>query len=195
MPFITEEIWHALYQQKTPAKSIALTKFPVGAELSAGQRSTIEQMQVVQQLIADIRNRRAELKVETKQKVPVRIYAPSAVRQVIEANRELVHRLANVEAIEFASESMAKLPGVQTTNSYEVSVIYERTIDVAAERERLTKELKKLEAEKANAQRQLGNESFLAKAPPQVVEGIRRRLAELEELIRKTKIALEALDK
>jgi valyl-tRNA synthetase len=195
MPFITEEIWHALYQQKTPAKSIALTRFPVGADLSAGQRSAIEQMQAVQQLIADIRNRRAELKVETKQKVPVRIYAPSAVQQVIEANRELVHRLANVEAIEFASESMAKLPGVQTTNSYEVSVIYERTIDVAAERERLSKELKKLEAEKANAQRQLGNESFLAKAPPPVVEGLRRRHAELEELIPKTKAALEELGK
>src|SRR5947199_5797284 len=51
MPFITEEIWHALYQQKAPAKSIALTRFPVGTELSNTQKSALAQMQIVQDLI------------------------------------------------------------------------------------------------------------------------------------------------
>ena len=53
-------------------------------------------------------------------------------------------------------------------------MIYERKIDVAAERERLKKELEKIEKEFANNQRQLGNEQFLAKAPEKVVEGLRR---------------------
>ena len=58
-------------------------------------------------------------------------------------------------------------------------MIYERKIDVAAERERLNKELEKIEKELANNQRQLGNEQFLAKAPQKVVEGLRRRAEEL----------------
>ena len=78
-----------------------------------------------------------------------------------------------MDGIEFSRESMAKLPGIRTTSAYEVAVLYERKIDVAAERDRLSKELEKLESEYSNAKRQLGNEGFLAKAPAKVVEGLR----------------------
>jgi valyl-tRNA synthetase len=78
---------------------------------------------------------------------------------------------------------------------YGIAIVYEKDINVPAERERLAKELKKLESESASATRQLGNEGFLAKAPAQVVEGLRRRYAELEQLIPKTRAALEELDK
>jgi valyl-tRNA synthetase len=193
MPFITEEIWHALYQQRPPAKSIALTRFPSGAQDGRAQNDSIEEMQILQDLIAGIRNRRAELKIEPRQKAPVRIFARNGVRGLIESNHELIERMASVEGFEFSNESISKLPGVQTTNAYEVAVLYERKIDVAAERDRLTKELNKLETEKANAERQLGNESFLAKAPAAVVEGLRRRYAELLDLIRKIRQALDEL--
>ena len=68
-----------------------------------------------------------------------------------------------------------------------MALVYEQKIDVAAERERLNKDLAKLENERANAGRQLGNEQFLAKAPASVVEGIRRRSGELDSLIEKVK--------
>ena len=74
-----------------------------------------------------------------------------------------------------------------------VAVVFEKKIDVAAERERLNKELKKLETELANAQRQLGNENFLSKAPTNVVEGLRKRKGELEVLIPKTRSSLDEL--
>jgi valyl-tRNA synthetase len=64
---------------------------------------------------------------------------------------------------------------------------------VAAERERLQKELEKIEKEMANGQRQLANEQFLAKAPANVVEGIRRRAAELKILQEKTLAKLREL--
>src|SRR5947209_2679239 len=195
MPFITEEIWHTLYQQKAPAKSIALTRFPIGAELSNSQKSAIAEMEIVQQLIVDIRNRRAELDVKPKERTPVRIFAPQpSTRALIESNRDLFEGLANAQAIEFADASMSKLPGVQSKNAYEVAVVYEKKIDVAAERERLSKELKKLESESANNQRQLGNQAFLAKAPAPIVDGLRRRRSELEELLPKTRAALEELN-
>ena len=194
MPFITEEIWHALYQQKPPAKSIALSQFPLGTETGPAQEGTIEDMQILQDLVGGIRNRRAELKIEPKQKTPVRIYARNGIRELIENNRELVESRAAVESMEFTGESMAKVPGVQVTSAYEVAVLYEKRIDAAAERERLSKEQKKLETELANAERQLGNESFLGKAPPHVVDGLRRRHAQLQELLRKMRAALDELE-
>jgi valyl-tRNA synthetase len=82
---------------------------------------------------------------------------------------------------------------VRSAPGFDVAVIYERTIDVAVECERLTKELARFEKEVLNADRQLANEGFLAKAPVTVVEGLRRRSAELGMLIPKTRAALESL--
>ena len=72
-------------------------------------------------------------------------------------------------------------------------VVYERKIDVAFERERLTKELEKIEKETINNRKQLGNDQFLAKAPPKVVQGLRKRAEELSVLHDKTKSKLEEL--
>jgi valyl-tRNA synthetase len=83
--------------------------------------------------------------------------------------------------------SLANRPGARGTARFDVHVIYERKIDVAAESERLKKELEKIEKELANNQRQLGNEQFLAKAPAKVVEGLRRRGQELLVLQEKAK--------
>jgi hypothetical protein len=109
------------------------------------------------------------LKVDQKQRVPVQVFVSEPeVRKLIEQNQGSVERLANVEKIEFVDQSLAKLSGARHTARFDVHVIYERKIDVAAERERLTKELGQIEKEMANGQRQLGNEQFLAKAPAKV---------------------------
>jgi valyl-tRNA synthetase len=76
----------------------------------------------------------------------------------------------------------------------DVAIEYERKIDVALERERLSKELERLTKEWDNSQRQLQNESFLAKAPAKVVEGLKTRAAELPGLLEKTQSALSAVE-
>jgi valyl-tRNA synthetase len=67
-----------------------------------------------------------------------------------------------------------------------VRIIYEKKIDLAAECERLKKELEKIEKGMANGQRQLGNEGFLAKAPASVVENLRKQQTELAVLKEKS---------
>jgi valyl-tRNA synthetase len=192
MPFITEEIWHAMYAGEPPAKSIALAAYP---ELNARRLDdqAEDQMAVLQDLIEKIRNMRAEIKVEPKVKTPVKIHAAADVCTLVSENRGMVARLGSVDGIEFVESSLAQMPGARSTPQFEVALVYEQKVDVAAERERLTKELAKLENELANADRQLGNQQFLAKAPPQVVEGIRRRQGELHALIEKGKTALAKL--
>jgi valyl-tRNA synthetase len=136
---------------------------------------------------------RAEMKVEPRVKTPVKIHAAADVNKLITENRGMVERLASVDGIEFGNESLAQMPGARTTPKFEAALVYEQKVDVAAERDRLTKEMTKLQGELANADRQLGNQQFLAKAPAQVVEGIRRRQGELHTLIEKGKTALAKL--
>jgi valyl-tRNA synthetase len=193
MPFITEEIWQAIYEGNPPLKSIALAPYPQADERQFDLNAETE-MAILQDLIVNVRNLRAELKVEQKVKVPIELFAPDpTIRTMIEQNRGAVERLANVERIAFVGGSLAKHTGARSTARFDVHVIYERKIDVAAECERLKKELDKLEKEFANNQRQLSNEQFLAKAPEKVVEGLRRRAQELTLLREKMKQQLDEL--
>ncbi|MEO5936602.1 MAG: valine--tRNA ligase [Terriglobales bacterium] len=192
MPFITEEIWHAVYDGKPPLKSIALAAYPQSQAAWANPQAEAE-MAVLQALIVDVRTLRAEMKIEPKVKAPIELHASAAVRMSIEASRRFVERLANIEAITFADASLSNASSVRVAPQYEVRIVYEQKIDVAAERERFTKELKKLETELANAERNLSNEQFLAKAPATVVEGIRRRQGELLMLIEKSRATLAQL--
>ena len=182
MPFITEEIWHTMYEGTPPLASIALAAYPQAEEKQFDLTAETE-MAILQDLIVNVRNVRAELKVEPKVKVPIQVFALEAgIRAMIEQNRGAVERLANVEKITFVEGSLARQPGARSTARFDVHVVYDRKIDAAAEGERLKKELDKLEKEFANNQRQLGNEQFLAKAPEKVVEGLRRREQELISL-------------
>jgi valyl-tRNA synthetase len=194
MPFITEEIWQSMYEGKPPLKSIALAPYPQAAEKQFDLPAETE-MAILQDLIVNVRNVRAELKVEPKVKVPIEVFAHEpAIRSMIEQNRGAVERLANAEKITFVDGSLSKQAGARSTARFDVHVVYEKKIDVAAERERLTKELDKLEKEFANNQRQLGNEQFLAKAPEKIVQGLRRREQELISLVEKIKRRLDELN-
>jgi valyl-tRNA synthetase len=194
MPFITEEIWQTLYEGHPPLKSIALAGYPQADEKQIDLNAETE-MAILQDLIVNVRNVRAELKVEPKIKVPIEVFAHEpGIRAMIDQNRIAVERLANVEKITFVDGSLAKHAGARSTARFDVHVIYEKKIDAAAERERLKKELEKLEKEFANNQRQLSNEQFLAKAPANVVEGLRRRAQELAGLLEKLKRQLDELN-
>jgi valyl-tRNA synthetase len=192
MPFITEEIWHALYENHPPAKSIALSRYPQ-SQADLLDDVAEQQMSRIQDLIVAVRDMRRQLGVEEKATVPILLRVASAERAGIEQNQEIVGRLARVSGIEFV-ETMPEGTAVRSAPGFDVAVIYERTIDVAVECERLSKELARFEKEVSNADRQLSNEGFLAKAPPNVVEGLRRRAAELGVLIPKTRAALDSLN-
>ena len=182
MPFITEEIWQAMYEGKAPAKSIALMAYPQADEKQVDLAAETE-MAILQDLIVNVRNLRAELKVEPKVKVPIEVFAHEAeIQAMIEQNRGAVERLANAETITFVESSLAKVAGARSTARFDVHVVYERKIDAAAECERLRKELEKLDKGVGTGRRQLDNEQFLAKAPANVVENLRKQQGELAVL-------------
>jgi valyl-tRNA synthetase len=189
MPFLTEELWHALYDGEPPAKSIALTRYPLGA---AHSDDTAEiDFALLQELIVSVRALRKDLGVEEKALVPIRIRALSD-GLAFEENFEIIQRLARVSGVESVS-AMPEGAVIRSTPQFDVQVVYEKQIDVVAERERLTKELDKQEKGLASAERQLSNPAFLEKAPHHVVEGLRKMKADTRPLIEKTRKALDDL--
>jgi len=180
MPFITEEIWHAMYGGKPPLKSIALAAYPAADEVQIDLDAETE-MAILQDLIVSVRNLRAELKVEPKVKVPIEVFAHEpGIRAMLQRNSSavLLDRPANVETITFVEKSLANLPGGRSTSRFDVHAIYEKKIDVAAERERLQKELEKIEKQLTGAQARLADPQFASKAPAHVVDGLRKQVEE-----------------
>jgi valyl-tRNA synthetase len=195
MPFITEEIWHAVYDGNPPAKSIALTRYPTADPWLINHSPRLV-MQIVQEIIIQVRTLRKELNVEERATVPIELRVDRPVNTTLQdmvlGNRDIIERLARVNTVtpvEQISNGLAFRSGI----GFDVAVIYERTIDVPAERERLTKEIAKLEKGLAAAERQLGNEGFLAKAPPNIVEGLKKQESENRQLLVKAQAALAAL--
>jgi valyl-tRNA synthetase len=196
MPFITEEIWHAMYDGAPPLKSIALAAYPAADEKQIDLAAETE-MAILQDLIVSVRNLRAELKVEPKVKVPIEVFAHEPeIRAMLEKNlgAVLLDRPANVETVTFAESSLANLPGARSTSRFDVHAIYEKKIDVAAERERLTKDLEKIEKQLTGAQARLGDEQFLRKAPAHVVAGLRKQVEEATILRDKNIAKLKELE-
>ena len=211
MPFITEEIWHALYDGNPPAKSIALTSYPqatgrfanLGEEsslimLNTPSRGATLEMYWVQNVIIALRSLRKEIGVPEKEVVDARLYCSAekgpntAGYLVSRSNQEICNSLAKVR-LEVIFQNAPSNGIIRSETGFDVELLYKKTIDVPAERERLTKEIAKYEKGLLSAERQLGNEGFLAKAPEKVVEGLKKQEAETRLLLEKARAALEKL--
>jgi len=190
MPFLTEELWHAVYDWNPPARSIALTRYPT-AEGKIDE-AALAAMDLLQSLIVEVRALRKEVGVEEKASTPIELRIGETLQAVTRENQALIERLARVSDVRFVDQVSAGLSKHHTA-VFDVGVVYERKIDVTAERDRLTKDITKYEKGLAAAERQLGNEGFLAKAPAHVVEGLKKQESETRLLLEKARTALDAL--
>ncbi len=194
MPFLTEELWHALYASvggASPAKSIALTRYPRAEDFAADEASVLA-MTTLQELIVTIRGLRKELAVPEKESTPIQLHASAQISALAKSNADMLSRLARVTSVELATVPLTG-NNARSTSAFDVAVIYERQIDVPAERERLTKDLAKYTKGLEAADKQLGNEGFIARAPAHIVEGLRKQHAETLALKQKAEAALAAL--
>jgi valyl-tRNA synthetase len=192
MPFITEELWHALYDGNPPAESIALSTYPAARQ--GVDHDALNGMEIVQRLIVEVRALRKENGVEEKVFTPAEIKTDAIYIELFKESRTIIERLARVSDLRFVAEITAGL-AKHSAISFDVAVVYERVVDVAAERERLTRDMAKYEKGLAAAERQLGNDGFLAKAPAHVVDGLKKQEAETRLLLMKAREALEVLPK
>jgi valyl-tRNA synthetase len=191
MPFISEELWHAVYDGDPPAKSVARACYPQ-PDRAGLDEAALEGMALLQSLIVEVRGLRKEIGVEERASVPIELHADAHRKELAGDNRDMIERLARVSEVRFVDQISTGLAKHHSAG-FDVAVVYERTIDVAAERDRLTKDIAKYEKGLAAAERQLGNEGFLSKAPAHVVEGLKKQEAETRLLVEKARTALESL--
>ena len=194
MPFLTEELWHALYatvDTPLPAKSIALARFPQTAEYPTATGSVTEMTQL-QELIVTVRALRKDLGVPEKDAAPILLHRESTVAALASAHADMLSRMARVSAVTLSDEAPAG-KNARATASFDVGVVYERQVDVAAERERLTRDLAKATKGLEAAQRQLGSEVFTSRAPVHIVDGLKKQAAETATLKQKLEDALADL--
>ena len=204
MPFITEEIWHALYDQRAPAASIALTRYPQPAAEHID--ATIEaQMAELQQFIVAVRAQRKEKGVPEREIAGVYVensssFQTSFVYHLISNDAAMTKRIARADSFigVSAEERLGPMGGLGWREAGPTYIAIDpgkaALVDFQAESERFAKDLAKYEKEMQSKQVQLGNEAFLAKAPPHIVEGLKKRADELAVLIEKTKATLDSLE-
>jgi valyl-tRNA synthetase len=195
MPFITEELWHQ-FPQRAGAKSIALDSFPE-ASTEWKNAEALEQFSLVQEVVVALRNIRAEMKLTDAKKKLAAEFSSSdeQARQVIEASREGILRLAVLSELKVGAERLPQSGGaVRSTALFDVRVPYAaETIDVAAEGARLRKQIEGLEKAITAKERQLADETFRSRAPEKVVRGLEATLAEQNTELQKLRLRLEEL--
>jgi len=181
MPFITEEIWQALPGER-PCASVMLADYPTGAGIPVDAAGAAR-MELVMEVVKAIRNIRGEMDVPPGKQIAVVLDCRSAESlSVLQGGERYVRALARVG--ELTCGVGIERPGqaaTQVAGDVEILVPLAGLIDVAAEETRLTKEIAKVEKDVELFEKKLANEAFVAKAPPQVLEKDRGKLAEARE--------------
>jgi len=178
IPFITEELWQkvsVLAGSRAPAEqsSVMIQPYPQ-ADAAQLDPAADEQLAGLRRLIDAARNMRGEMNLAPSLKVPMVVAPPGAQVDAYAPYLVALCRLASVQqAADLDSDGLAPISVVD-----ERRFLLRVQIDVAAERERLGKEIARLENEIAKAQGKLALPSFVDRAPPAIVAQERERLAQ-----------------
>jgi valyl-tRNA synthetase len=190
MPFVTETLWKALRGDSPGSESLVIAEWPKpsGHALDGMAGSRIADMQ---KLVTEVRRFRSDQGLNDRQRVPARLIGISEA--------DLVTQVAAVAALAWLTDPA---DGFNPSAAVEVrlshgTVLVELdtsgTVDVAAERRRLDKDLATAEKDLAQTTAKLGNEEFLAKAPDAVVDKIRTRQQVAGEEVERITARLAAL--
>jgi valyl-tRNA synthetase len=183
IPFVTEELWTTL----TGGESIVVAPWPQ-AEGRFADAEAEARIAAVQTLITEIRRFRADQGLSPSQKVAARLAYDDAVPGLAE-HEEQVRALTRLTA---AGDGFAAGASLQVVGA-RVELDLSGTVDVAAERARLAKDLAAARAEIAAAEAKLANPDFLAKAPEKIVAKITDRKTAAEADVARIGAQLDAL--
>ena len=181
MPFVTEELW-----QRLPGAtgSVMQADWPNGQPGEVDEKAEAE-MDLLMAVIGALRNIRGEMGISPGQALPV-VLMPheDAARRVLAEQAPRLTALAKAASVDWAAEGH---PPAQAASAavagVTVYVPLTGLVDFAAEVARLDKEIAKLDKEIAPSRKKLGNEGFLAKAPAEVVEKEKAKVAEIDSKV------------
>ena len=186
MPFITEELWQALYERKA-GESIMREPLVLSA-LPAEKKQLLEDFEQVKQIVSGVRMVRSQKNIAPKEQLE--LHAVNANHY--EAFNAAITKMANLSAINVVKEKDATASAFMVGTD-EFAVPLGNMIDVAAEIEKMETQLKHLEGFLQGVMKKLSNERFVQNAPEQVVALERKKQSDSEEKIAALKESIAAL--
>jgi valyl-tRNA synthetase len=189
-PFITEELW----QKVAPlagkkGATVMLQPYPKSQPEKIDEGAERD-MAVLKEWTVAARNLRSESKIPPGEKLPLYATAPPPVSDVDAtlAAIQALARLSEIRLVKVLPDSTAPVAMVG-----DARIMLFKEVDPALEAERISKEITRVNGEIAKAKAQLGNPSFVERAPPHVVEEVRKRLSNNQQELLKLQEQLQKL--
>ncbi|MCK9156347.1 MAG: valine--tRNA ligase [Paludibacteraceae bacterium] len=184
MPFITEELYQAI-KDRDDKDSIMVSLVPKATEYC---EKTISKMEVSKEIIAGIRNIRAEKGIS-----PREAFSMYYKGDYCEKNNSIIEKLANIDKIEEAKSALNGATASIMVGTIEIMIPLGNNVNVAEETKKMEEEIKYLEGFLISVDKKLGNEKFVANAKPEVVENERKKKADAKSKIATLKANIEKL--
>jgi valyl-tRNA synthetase len=193
IPFITEEIWQALSGRR-PCATIMQAAYPVGKDFPRSGTGAAK-MELIMEIIRGIRNIRGEMNVSPSKRVAAVLDCRDAAAEaVVREGEGYIRTLARLESLETGvAVERPKQSATQVAGDVEILVPLAGLIDIEEEERRLHKEIKKIEKDVNMFEKKLANRDFVAKAPAEVLEKNRGKLAEAKDKHQVLKASLEKI--
>ena len=196
MPYITEELWQEVGKQTGQKRAtLMLEIYPQASDFTqdAEAEAAVEWLKGV---IEGVRNIRGEANIKPGKEISLLFQGGNTSdRTLAETNAALLKRLAKLSEISWLEANDDAPPhALQLVNELRVMVPLAGLIDVAEERARLTKEIGKREQDLKRLNGKLGNEKFVANAPPEVVEKEKQKAADHTAALSTLNAQLKQLD-
>lgn len=175
MPFVTEEIWHQLRDRKE-GDDVCVQQYPKAGEFD---NVLISKVEAAKNIITGIRDIRNQNQVKPRDPLAVTVQESESARTLfaLEGLREMLVKMAVLESLELSDEEPANAKSfISGTDKFYVAL--NQTIDIEAERKKLTDELEYQRGFIRSIEGKLSNERFVSSAPAPVVENERKKLAD-----------------
>ena len=188
MPFITEELWQALYDRK-PGESIMRSPLVLEGLTTEGEK-IIADVEQVKQIVAGVRNVRSTKNIATKEKLELQ----TVTANHFEAYNSVIEKMANLSAITVVEQKDATASAFMVGTD-EFAVPLGSLINADEEIKKMEAQIEHLEGFLASVKKKLSNERFVQNAPEAVVAMERKKQADAEEKIQTLKESIAALSK
>ncbi len=190
MPFITEELWQALYERQ-PGESIMRAELHMEAPTDY-DRQLCAAVDELKEIVTNVRAVRSQKNIAPKEKLTLEVVDATDLRPLPEGGVEALKKMANLEAVNVVSEK-SKGSASFLIGTAEYAVPLGNLIDLDAERKKLEAELQRIEGFLVSVQKKLANERFVQNAPAAVVEMERKKQADAEQKIASIRETLAAM--
>jgi valyl-tRNA synthetase len=199
MPFVTEELWqrliHGTDRSESQAKSVSLSSYPLPHKTEAPEEN-MRVFSLFQQIVTAARELRADSKIDPKTTLPATL-----ITRGLTFEEQDLAAIATLSRLNFARESgngTSRIGLIRSTPDFDlqihVAAASQNGAAIPETRARIEKDNARFQRNIDNSRRQLGDATFLSRAPEKVINDLRAKLAEYEDQLRKNRDLLEGLE-